>query len=114
MNRLLKIHVDEIVSDPGGASEMLNSACAHSRKMKLTGCCQTGDVVIISFEESASKTKLHHVFASFPDPSEDGVVDEINSRYSFGFTTVASFRAREQLWGLFSYDPKAPAVHPPE
>ncbi len=112
MNRLLKIHVDEIVSDPAAASEMLNNACSHSRMMKLTGCCQAGDVVIASFEECAAKTRFRHVFARFPDPSEHGVVDEINSRYSFGFTTLSSFRARGELWGLFSYDPKAPSVHP--
>jgi hypothetical protein len=114
MNRLLKLHVDEIVSDPQGASEMLNSACSHSRKMKLTGCCQTGDIVIASFEETARPTRLRHVFARFPDPSENGLVDEINNRYTFGFTTVSSFRARGQLWGLFSFDPNAKPVHPPE
>lgn len=114
MNRLLKIHVDEIVSDPAGASETLDSACSHARKMKLAGCCQADDIVIVAFEECARRTRFRHVFARFPDPSEHGLVDEINSRYAFGFTTVASFRARGELWGLFSYDPKAPSVHPPE
>ena len=114
MNRILKIHVDEIVSDPARASETLNSACSHSRMMKLTGCCQTEDIVIVSFEETSAPTRFRHIFAPFADPSEHGVVDEINSRYTFGFTTVASFRARGQLWGLFSHDPKAPSIHPPE
>lgn len=114
MNRLLKIHIDEIASDPAGASEMVDNACSHGRFMTLTGCCQTGDIVIISFEESAAKTRFRHVFAEFPDPSEDGVVDEINSRYTFGFTTVASFTAHGRLWGLFSHDPDAQAVNPPD
>jgi len=113
MNRILKLHVNDILADPAKLSETVNDACSHGRHMKLTGCCEIeGGVLVLSFEETAAPTPLRHVFAEFPGSSEDDVVDEINSRYTYGFTTLASFRAGGKLWGLFSHDPKAPSVHP--
>ena len=112
MNRILKIHVNDILADPAKLSETVNDACAHGRHMKLTGCCDIGKVIVLSFEETAAPTPYRHVFAEFPGESEDDVVGEINSRYSSGFATLGSFRAGGKLWGLFSYDPKAPSVHP--
>ena len=111
MNRILKFHVDEIVLDPEEASKTLNAACKHARKMKLTGCCQADSTIIVSFEETAAPTRFQHLFAPFADSSENGVIDEINSRYTYGFTAVASFRAGESVWGLFSFDPAATSVH---
>ncbi len=112
MNRLLKLHADEIAVDPEGASALLNSACAHARSMRLSGCCQTGELVVVCYEECSKPTRLKHLFAPFPDPSEDGLVDEIDARYNAGFTTIGSIDIHGRLWGLFSYDPKAPSVHP--
>jgi hypothetical protein len=112
MNRLLKLHVDEIAVDPEGASALLNSACAHARSMRLTGCCQTGGVLIVTYEECAAPSRLKHLFAPFADPSEEGLIAEIDARYMAGFTTVGSIDVHGRLWGLFSYEPNAPAIHP--
>ena len=112
MNRILKIHVNDILADPARLSGTVNDACSHGRHMKLTGCCDIGEVLILSFEETAAPSPYRHVFAQFPGASEEDVVGEVNSRYTFGFTTLASFKAGGKLWGLFSYDPNAPAVHP--
>ena len=102
MNRILKVYGNDIIADPAASADLINSACSHGRRMKVTGCCRHNDLVLVILEEcSGAESGLKYVIAPLPDGGADEVGGEITSRYFAGFTTFGGFEAGGKLWGLF-------------
>jgi hypothetical protein len=104
MNRILKIHVNDLLDNPREASAMVNTACSHKRKMAVKGCCKYRKNIILSLEETETPHDYEYIFAQFPEDAEDGIIAEIDSRYYAGFTVLAGFRMKGAYWGLFAFD----------
>lgn len=104
MNKIVKIHVNDLLSDSQNASEMLSKACRHQHPMRVVGCCKTGDVLVFSLEPVVSNENKTYVFAPFPSSDQDDIVAEISSRYYAGFSTITGFLIDDNFWGLFCLD----------
>lgn len=104
MNRILKIHVNDILNNAKEASAVVNSACGHKRKMSVKGCCKHRKSLILTLEETEAPCEYEYTFAQFPEDNEESIIAEIDSRYYAGFTVVAGFRMKSSYWGLFAFD----------
>lgn len=101
MNRILKIGVNEILSDAKQCSEMVTAACCRSGAFRVTGCCATATCVFVVLEPAEDASTFYR-FSPFPSLSEADIEAEISSRYFAGFSTLGSFAAGDTLWGLFA------------
>ena len=103
MNKIIKIHTYEIIIKAEEMSKLLNRACSKKKApMKITGCCKSGDILVICLEENNSEERFEYVFAEFPSASTEDIIGEISSRYFAGFSTIASFDVQDLTYGLFS------------
>lgn len=103
MNRIVKIHVNDIAVNQKEMSELVNNACRRKTPMKVAGLCQVRDNLVVSLEETDKPSNLKYVFSSFPSENEEEIITEIDSRYHAGFSTVGDFYIANKKWGLFAY-----------
>lgn len=105
MNRIVKLHINDILVDAKQAGNVIDVAChSHQDKMKATGLCQIGDTLIIPLEESTDAEKYDYIFSKLPSMSEEDTIAEINTRYAAGFSTIGTCRIKDDCWGLFARD----------
>lgn len=103
MNKIIKIHTNEIIIRQEEMSKLLNKACSRKKTpMKITGCCKSGEVLMICLEENNSAERFEYVFAQFPSSDTDDIIGEISSRYFAGFSTISSFDIQDLTYGLFA------------
>jgi len=108
MNRILKLHTDEILINDKHASEVLNNACRREgHPMKIVGMVPFEKVLIFTLEECEEVLDLEYHLSLFPNNAEDDIIGEIDSRFFAGFTTICGFELKGNMWGLFVYDPAA-------
>ena len=105
MNRILKLHVNDLLVNASDANQMVNDACRHHRPMKVVGGALYEDQLLVMLEEVESQLDWDYVFAQIPFQSVDDVIAEIGSRYFAGFTMFGGFMIKDRYWGLFAYDP---------
>lgn len=106
MNRILKLHTDEILVNDKYASDVLNNACRREgHPMKVVGMVPHESVLIFTLEETREVLDLEYHFSMFPNNAEDDIVGEINSRFFAGFSTICGFELNGNVWGLFVYSP---------
>lgn len=103
MNRILKISKNDIIFDRKNASDILNKASKRTIPMRLMGGFETDDKIVLVLEDKFdANDKEQYVIAPFAELSEDGLIGEINSRYTAGFSTCFCFKIAESNWGIFS------------
>ncbi|OQA86172.1 MAG: hypothetical protein BWY31_01508 [Lentisphaerae bacterium ADurb.Bin242] len=109
MNKIVQVDIEDIIFDPEDVGSMLTNCLKRPRKVRLAGACDTGGILVVSFEDSPERSESQIVLAPFPEPGADEIASEISMRYQKGFTLRSSFRAGDSLWGLFEYNkpPKA-------
>lgn len=103
MNRIVKIHVNDIAVNRQEMSEMVDNACLRKTPMKVVGLCQVRDQLVVSLEEIDKPSNLKYVFSPFPSENEEEVVAEIDFRYHAGFSIIGDFYIANKKWGLFAY-----------
>lgn len=103
MNRIVKIHVNDIAVNQKEMSEMVNNACRRRTPMKVAGLCQVKDQLVVSLEETNKPSNLKYIFSPFPSENEEELITEIDSRYHAGFSTIGDFYIANKKWGLFAY-----------
>ena len=103
MIRFTLINTNDLVIDQNRCSEIVNEACARTPRSRPVGLLKKGDNIIVCLEqiEADSPSAAECVFAPFPDPSEDGVLAEIKTRYYAGFSMVGFFETDDLAWALF-------------
>lgn len=97
-NRILKICVDDIIIDPEGNSDMINSACSRKIPMQVTGVCQVIDNILVVLEEC--EVVNDYVLAPFESVNIDEISTEIATRFSFGFSLIGAFDLKDRKWAL--------------
>ncbi len=102
MIRFVQIEKDDILTDPAGAAEVLNCAVRRKRPVRFSGLCDSGVKLIAVLEDAPEPEKMRFVFSPFPSESEDDLIAVAERRYQAGYSTLASFRIAETLWGLFA------------
>ena len=101
MNKIIKIHTDDIIIDPAAESQMLSEACTRQISMHVTGLCQLGDSILIICEQDNKREYHQYVLAPFDSVNADEIMAEITARYFAGFTTIGAFDIKHKKWGLF-------------
>jgi hypothetical protein len=105
MNRIVKLHVNDLLVDAKQAGAVIDAAChSHQAKMQATCLCQLDDIIIIPLEESEDRGQYSYIFSKLPSLSEDDLIAEINTRYAAGFVTLGICRIKDDLWGFFARD----------
>ena len=99
MIRCMEFNLEEIVIDPAGYSEALNKACTRENA-SVVGVCANEHTLIIILDNEIELSGRYRL-ADFPGFSKEEIIGEINSRWTAGFNTVASFFAGKSLWGVF-------------
>lgn len=99
MIRCIEFNLDEVVIDPAGYSDALNTACERE-DAAVTGVCSNEHALIIVLDTEVELTGKYRL-ARFPGFSKEEITGEINSRWTAGFSTIGSFYAGKFLWGLF-------------
>ena len=99
MIRCIEFNMEEVIIDPAGYSEALNTACVRDNAA-VTGVCSNEHTLIILLDSESELTGQYRL-AQFPGFSKEEIVGEVNSRWAAGFSTVGSFYAGESLWGVF-------------
>jgi hypothetical protein len=108
MNRILKIHTDDILVSSSETSSVVNLACSREQHpMKVVGMVACGDVLIFTLEETETLMDLEYVISKFPVNGEDDIIAEIDSRFFAGFSTISGFDLKGEKWALFVFDPSA-------
>lgn len=105
MIRVVKISKKDILFDRQEASAILNKASNKINPLNLSGGFETDDRIVLFLEsKEIRQTDDGRVYtiAPFSEISEDGVIGEINFRYTAGFTICMCFKINEILWGIFS------------
>ena len=104
MNKILKINLKDVIYDHKNASDILNKACSRASLMRVSGGFKFGDDLIFCLDEAANARSApeSYVIAPMDSLSEAGIIGEINSRYTSGFSTIFCFELNEKIWGVFS------------
>ena len=106
--KILKVNVNDIIYDYRQASEIVCKACNRQIPMEVKGGFVKDVNVILCLEEVFDKKQENYkkyIFSPLKDPSENGIIAEISSRFYAGFTTIMCFEINEKPWGLFAERP---------
>lgn len=104
MNRILKISKNDILFDRKNASDILNKASLRTTPMHLTGGFETDEKIVLVLEDNYSwknEQMEQYTIAPFSEVTEDGMIGEINSRYTAGFSICFCFKINDSNWGVF-------------
>lgn len=104
MNKILKINLKDVIYDHKNASDILNKACSRAPLMRVSGGFKFGDNLIFCLGEieNTMAVSTDYIIAPMDSLSEDGMIGEINSRYTSGFSTIFCFELNNKIWGVFS------------
>ncbi|HBM15681.1 MAG TPA: hypothetical protein DD381_04965 [Lentisphaeria bacterium] len=102
MIKFVKISKKDIIFDRKNASAVLNKACERAISMELSGGFETDERIVLCLEEvSSSKSKKIYTIVPVEDWTEDGLIGEINIRYTAGFSFSFSFKIDDSVWAIF-------------
>jgi len=104
MNKILKINLKDIIYDHKNASDILNKSCSRFSAMRVSGGFKFRDDLIFCLEELVKVESIseNYIIVPMDSLSEDGVIGEINARYTGGFSTIFCFELNDKVWGVFS------------
>ncbi len=105
MSRIVKISKNDILFDRENTSDFLNKSASRTLPLYLSGGFETDDRIVLFLEDGISSNHIireRYIIAPFSEVSEDGLIGEINSRYTAGFSIRFSFNISESKWGIFS------------
>ena len=107
MNKILKINLKDVIYDHKNASDILNKACSRTPLTRVSGGFKFGDNLIFCLNEIERPEAVHenYIIAPMDSLSEAGVIGEINTRYTSGFSTLFCFELNDKIWGVFSQKP---------
>ena len=89
--------------DQARCSEIVCEACARAPRSRPVGLWTKDENVIVCLEamEEVADYSPEAGVLPVPDPSEDGILAEIKSRYYAGFSMIGFFETDHAAWGLF-------------
>lgn len=103
MMKIIEINIDDVLVDESACSEMISQACTRSAPLRVTGLVDNGTMLFVLLEERPpALPREKYRLAPLCGFNRNEVAAALNERYCAGFSTIGSFVAGEQLWGLFA------------
>ena len=103
MQRIMTFSIEDIAIDRKAVVKKINSGCDHHPyHYRVNGLCQLDDkvyFVLLPLDEGVERKE--YVLAPVEDPSQDGIVTELETRWEAGFNTIGTINFGDNFFMNF-------------